>query len=204
MFQEVFIVLGERDLMSQDRNQYNFYPESIVIHPDFKPLDSLENNLALIKLNARAPEKRFRPACLPPLERNIPLHLDLNINASIAGWGQPPSNENEWEITGSTVHFRSWNISATLEEESVCRRFNKKGNNAEVFCAGGHGISTCIGDIGSPIVAVDLPTKTHHLIGVLSKKSLCRRGVNEYIELTKFTAWINETTMHCHSQHYMV
>ncbi|GFQ79614.1 uncharacterized protein TNCT_375241 [Trichonephila clavata] len=136
---EVFVSLGERDLMNEERNQHNFYAESIVIHPDFQPIDTLENNLALIKLNVKAPKKRFRPACLPPLERNIQLHLDLNVNASIAGWGQPPSKDNEWEITGSSVHFRSSNISATLEEESVCRRFSKKADDTAVFCAGGHG-----------------------------------------------------------------
>ncbi|GFX84567.1 uncharacterized protein TNCV_723761 [Trichonephila clavipes] len=190
--------------MSEERNQHNFYAESIIIHPDFQPLDNLENNLALIKLNIEAPIKRFRPACLPPLERNIQLHLDLNVNASIAGWGQPTSNDKEWEISGSSVHFRSSNISATLEEESVCRRFNKKADDTRVFCAGGHGIHTCIGDIGSPIIAVDPASRIHHLIGVLIKRSHCKQGINQYAELTKFVSWINETTINCHSQHYMV
>ncbi|CAL1296473.1 unnamed protein product [Larinioides sclopetarius] len=63
--EEVFVVMGERNIIREDRNQLNFYAEDVIVHPDFQPLDDLEHNLALVKLNMPIPLRRFRPACLP-------------------------------------------------------------------------------------------------------------------------------------------
>ncbi|GIY37008.1 uncharacterized protein CDAR_306271, partial [Caerostris darwini] len=136
----IFVVLGEKNLMQTDRNQMSFYAEGVFIHPDFRAPDGLENNLALIKLNAPAPPKRFRPVCLPPAERPILLHLELNINVSIAGWGLPPPFDNEREVTGGTVRFRSSNISIALETEDRCRMHDEQQPmSGSIFCAGGLG-----------------------------------------------------------------
>ncbi|XP_055939093.1 complement C2-like isoform X2 [Argiope bruennichi] len=201
--EEVFVVMGEKDLIQEDRNQMNFYAEDIIIHPDFQPLDELEHNLALLKLNNPTPLRRFRPACLPMTERPVPLHLDLNTNASIAGWGLLPDNRQK-EITGGTVSMRSSNISVALEEESTCDQTNGKETGGNIFCAGGLGTLTCTGDLGSPLIAVDPLTNLHHLIGVLSSRLNCQRGTNQYTQLAKYIKWISEETNDCHSKHYNV
>ncbi|GBL82024.1 hypothetical protein AVEN_50597-1 [Araneus ventricosus] len=201
--EEVFVVMGERNIIREDRNQLNFYAEDVIVHPDFQPLDDLEHNLALVKLNMPIPLRRFRPACLPMTERLIPLHLDLNTNASIAGWGLPP-DDSEREITGGTVSIRSSNITVALEEKSTCDKTNGKETEGNIFCAGGLGTLTCTGDLGSPIIAVDPQTNLHHLIGVLSSRLNCQKGTNQYTQLTKYIKWISDETNDCHSKHYNV
>ncbi|GIY89624.1 uncharacterized protein CDAR_566401, partial [Caerostris darwini] len=60
---------------------------------------------------------------------------------------------------------------------------------------------TCIGDLGSPIVAVDPFTNIHHLIGVLTRRFKCQQGINQYTELTRHLKWISDTIDNCHSIH---
>ncbi|KAG8181467.1 hypothetical protein JTE90_017528 [Oedothorax gibbosus] len=192
---EVFPVLGEVDLINDDRNQINFYSEKVVVHPNFNPLNDLRDNLALVKLNAEAPMGIFRPVCLPPTDKTILLHQNLNTNVSIAGWGLAPSSGvDNRVISGGTEHFHVSNITVVLEDEGECHRLSGgPAKSSHLLCAG-FGKQTCIGDLGSPIIAVDPTTNLHHVIGVLCSKKRCTKGINQYMEITNYIKWIDK---HC-------
>lgn len=65
LFQDVFVVLGERHLLKSERGQTNFYVTDLQIYLNYDPkFDVIQNNLALLKLNL--PASKYRPACLPP------------------------------------------------------------------------------------------------------------------------------------------
>ncbi|KFM67245.1 Complement factor B, partial [Stegodyphus mimosarum] len=200
--QEVFVSLGEEDLRKEDSNQLNFYATDVIIHPKFREPNGLQDNLALIKLNAPAPMGQFRPACLPPTEKPVHLHLDLNINTSIAGWGLPPDHEHDRDIHGGTTRVHLLSKSVALEEEDTCVQTSGRAARVNIFCAG-TGADTCIGDLGSPIIAVDPSTHLHHILGVLSKRLKCKLGHNQYSELTQYVNWIDDVTNKCQQEHYM-
>lgn len=73
-------MLGEVDLANEDRQQFNFYADKVVLHPDFNPLNDLRDNLALVKLNVPAPMGTFRPVCLPPTGKAEELFFPFSIN----------------------------------------------------------------------------------------------------------------------------
>ncbi|XP_054724613.1 complement factor B-like [Uloborus diversus] len=197
----VFVTLGEQKLVNEDSSQLNFYTTEMKIHPLFNPEQDLQHNLALLKLNTPAPMGRFRPACLPPSDNVMKLHLILSINASIAGWGLPPQKHVPAEdLNGGTVRQDLSTIRVEVAEKGECRRI--AGWKENIFCAG-LGEDTCIGDLGSPVVAAEPGTGLHRVLGILSGKSACLKGLNQYAELTKYIEWINEETNQCSLSHWM-
>lgn len=66
LFQDIFVVLGERHLLKAEQGQTNFYVTDMQIHLNFNPKHNIiENNLAVLKLHS-LPDSKYRPACLPP------------------------------------------------------------------------------------------------------------------------------------------
>nr|AKO71453.1 complement factor B-like protein Lox-FB [Loxosceles laeta] len=202
--EEVFVVMGEYDLMGEDPKQRNFYASKVVIHPDYDESDTLLNNLALVKLHKPVPLETFKPICLPPTDRTVPLFLDHNINASVAGWGiSAPKNGFE-TISPSATRSQLTVRNVILAEELECRRrINRRLNETIVFCAEISGTTdNCVGNPGSPIIAKDPPTGINHVLGLLSQRNKCDKGSSQYFELTKYISWINKESDKCHFSHW--
>lgn len=193
--QDVFVSLGERDLTRDERGQTNFYAVDISVHPEFDVSDPLKNNLALINLNL--PAARNRPVCLPRTDGSKPLHLDLNVNASIAGWGLK-GDRGPTVVSGDSVQFNMETSPASLSEEDECPG---KRKGMALICAG-QGTQTCLGLMGSPLIAVDSTTGLHHVLGVASGRRYCLKGHNQYVELTRNLRWINQQTKLCQLTHW--
>ncbi|XP_071036846.1 complement C2 isoform X2 [Parasteatoda tepidariorum] len=197
----VFIVFGENNIVQDEKHQMNFYATRVVLHPNYSPLDPVHDNLALLQLNSPIPLKRFRPVCLPPTGKTVPLHMDLNINASIAGWSLPPQLDSNGHIDGSTHLFNRVTVTVELAEQHECRRIVGRAFSENLFCAG-FGKKVCAGDPGSPVIVVDPSTQLHHIIGVLDGREKCAElGLNYYTELTGYIPWIDDVIDRCHSKH---
>nr|BAR45592.1 complement factor B-3 [Hasarius adansoni] len=196
---DVFVVLGERHLLKAEQGQTNFYVTDVQIHQNYNPKqNSIENNLAVLKLNL--PASRYRPACLPPTDRAIPLHLNLKINASITGWGRTSASKMTY-ATANDIAFDMSSSSVSLSEERECpirRRVTTP------LCAG-QGSKTCFALVGSPLMAEDSSTGFQHILGILVDRRHCsKKGQNQYIELTRHIGWINQATSNCQLKHWGV
>lgn len=193
---DVFVVLGERHLQLDETGQTNFYALDMQVYLHYDPrYDVVENNLALIKLNL--PTSKYRPACLPPTDRALPLHLNLKINASIAGWGRTTAVKMTY-AKANDVSFDMSSSSVSLSEEQECPI--RRGRMSPL-CAG-QGSKTCYGLIGSPLMAEDSLTGYQHVLGILVERRHCAKGQNQYVELTKYLEWINQVTSACQMKHW--
>lgn len=191
---DVFVVLGKRNLLKVEQNQSNFYVTDIRLHPQYDP-NSIDNDLALLRLNL--PASNYRPACLPPTARLIPLHYDREINASVAGFGRSSASDVTYP-RARDLAFEMESTPVSILGEAECPM---QLQGMTLLCAG-QGSRSCYSLLGSPLMAKE-PTKGfYHVIGLQIDRRHCSFGKNQYVELTKFIVWINRETANCQLRHW--
>ncbi|XP_076349635.1 complement C2-like isoform X1 [Tachypleus tridentatus] len=204
--EQVFVVLGENVLTEEDQTQVNFYAKQINIHPNYTK--SHEHDLALIKLNKRVPlNVTYRPACLPDQEQLLPLSENMRISVELAGWGTPVFEENLdiYGVTAATSNNKLSTANLRLADHWICKdKIRDISVSSHMFCAGFEAPvnrdATCVGNIGSPLIAEDPETGFRHVIGVVTYRNKCAT-YNVFTKVNDYVKWITEETGNCMKNH---
>lgn len=184
----IVIVLGAHDLNKENEPGREIkYGETLIIHPDYDE-KSLENNIALIKLNNPVMFNEYiSPICLPQVE-TLTKPGDTVVTA---GWGEELSSLMKVDLTVisnedcksqyTNVTVDGVNIGSTIFETAMC---TQNGNPTK---------GVCDFDQGGPLVQVD-SNGAYTQIGLTSFTPWpgCRSGFpSGFIRIASYLDWIS-------------
>ena len=144
----VTVRLGEYDTSTDTEipMHEDFAARRIIIHKEFKVPPKIDNDIALIQLDAPVSFKpHITPICLP--ESGVSFQ---NQEALVSGWGRT-SNSLGWH-PGKLQIVR---VKVVSNAECATHMQTYNGTiviNAGHLCAGANSSSTCGGDSGGPLV----------------------------------------------------
>lgn len=162
------------------------------IHATFNHY-SLVNNIALLFLDDKFDlTPTINTICLPPQDFTID-----NGYVTATGWGTTPQNRTKYQQILKSIDL-------PYNEKSSCEHILRRAMRIKDFkldssfiCAGGeHGIDTCQGDAGSPLIfpIPDASDLRYYAVGMVSWGVGCgRSGVpSVYTAISNFRTWIEE------------
>lgn len=152
-----------------------------IVHPDFKKVNALIDDIGLLKLNTEIPfTKQLRPICLP-LDK-----IDLVNETVIAcGWGSTMLPNNPIEKRAAAL------IVMRNENHEHCGHTTP----GKHICAGGNGNNTCDGDSGGPLMRSVKQSNGYTMIleGIISQGFTdCRRQSSIFTPVHNYLEWINQ------------
>ncbi|XP_078245845.1 mannan-binding lectin serine protease 1 isoform X3 [Pogona vitticeps] len=180
------IILGKHRTQRQDDTEQHLQPQTIIIHPSYKP-GTFQNDIALLELSEEAKLNDYvMPVCFPDGSH------EKGTMVVVSGWGKQflqrlPDALMEIEIP--------------LTDHGVCKEAYAKLQKVvteDMICAGESqgGKDACSGDSGGPMVTFNNRTGRWHLIGTVSWGDGCglndRYGVYSNVLLT--LPWIKRVT----------
>ncbi|KAM4702888.1 mannan-binding lectin serine protease 2 [Rhinophrynus dorsalis] len=176
---------------TQDTNYIRSWPESIIIHEDYKH-GSFNNDIALIKLKNKVPlSKNILGICLPRKGGSqIPHSDDIGL---VAGWGI-----TERGVSSRKLRF----VEVNIIEHSKCKAEYLKMSSSKnqyivtenMICAGLEEgkKDSCAGDSGGALAFMDVQSKKWFIEGIVSWGKECgvagQYGV--YTKVSNYVDWI--------------
>uniref|UniRef100_A0A2C9GVA1 CLIP domain-containing serine protease n=1 Tax=Anopheles dirus TaxID=7168 RepID=A0A2C9GVA1_9DIPT len=160
--------------------------ESIFAHPDYGPLNSHVNDIALIRFRRDVSfGDTIRPICLP-LKEPVRSRDRVGQTTVAAGWGRTET---------ASASERKLKVDVTVQDLGVCAgKYQQIGHalKRSQLCVGGaKGKDTCSGDSGGPLMSKT--SGIWYLVGVVSfGPSKCgTEGLpGVYTNVANFVDWI--------------
>lgn len=181
--------MGIENLDSSNSWTKVYDAQTILIHPSYNP-DTMENDIALIKLNSEIPSSStyIKPICIQT--NNI--NLDGKF-LSTAGWG----------VDGKCKWWQFWcndQESSTAQQvvlpktsDTDCTSFyGDEYKPVSMICAGkkGGNKDACQGDSGGPLIYQDSTTGVWSLVGIVSFGEGCG-DIGIYTRVSYYYTWIS-------------
>ena len=198
MFFSYQIKAGDHNLSVNETSQQEISPETIFVHPRFKPrgFPYYDGDIALVKLSQGVELGEFvRTVCLPE-KRDGDLAIP-NKRGTVAGWGvtRPLRLGERGSLDDVSKVLR--HATFTIRSDQLC--LNRSGiqfNSTTAFCAG-DGINerdTCHGDSGGAFVR-EISNSKWVVVGVVSWGNGCAQKdqYGYYARVYPFLDWIKET-----------
>lgn len=159
----------------------------VIPHPRFNP-DTVENDIAVLKLSERIRFDRFvKPVCLP-MRR---LHL-TNRKAFAAGWGYTTDTGNSSEL----LRYIETKILPFKEcpRSFLSWRQYDVFTSDEVVCTETDGKGVCQGDSGGPLTIWKKRRHRFVQVGLMSfSKNCSQKGYpNVHTRVSHFVPWIRQ------------
>ncbi|XP_070586456.1 mast cell tryptase-like [Erythrolamprus reginae] len=168
-FNEIFVGLGDHELMNPSDNSEKFAIEQIIVHPNYTANDTMYD-IALLELNTTVEFTEYIwPMCLPESSVKFP----DNTSCWVTGWGRikskvnlkPPKTLQEVEVSiiNTDICNSNYNeLNITVLPYSPIR--------AGMICAGSleGGKDSCQGDSGGPMVCKCDGSENWLLTGIVS------------------------------------
>ncbi|RZF38122.1 hypothetical protein LSTR_LSTR005483 [Laodelphax striatellus] len=186
---KLYILISEHNVATRDELTAEVRRVAkVTIHPHYGNTVKYNNDMAIIKLDARVMfRSAAQPACLPPKD----LELE-GSTAKVVGWGAIKE--------GGPAATELMETAVTVFSDEECKKipqFPVKGITSNMFCAGhkGGGHDSCQGDSGGPILVTD--SRGRYIIaGIVSWGVGCARpnkpGI--YTKVANYIDWISNVT----------
>ncbi|XP_076349636.1 integrin alpha-M-like isoform X2 [Tachypleus tridentatus] len=143
----------------------------------------------------------------PTEEQLLPLSENMRISVELAGWGTPVFEENLdiYGVTAATSNNKLSTANLRLADHWICKdKIRDISVSSHMFCAGFEAPvnrdATCVGNIGSPLIAEDPETGFRHVIGVVTYRNKCAT-YNVFTKVNDYVKWITEETGNCMKNH---
>ncbi|XP_017770765.1 PREDICTED: uncharacterized protein LOC108558378 isoform X2 [Nicrophorus vespilloides] len=182
-----FVVAGDYNVNRNEGTEQEAYIEDFILHEDFKKVNKMNNDIALIKLKGRGFKlnKDVQAICLPDSD----LEYDRR-NCTISGFGSIETGKSK----ASHDLRAGWLPILPMD---VCNMAHIYGSaiTQGMFCAGSldEGVDACDGDSGGPLAC--LKDGVYTLYGITSWGQHCghanKPGV--YVKVSHYKAWIEST-----------
>uniref|UniRef100_A0A8C3VRV4 Granzyme M n=1 Tax=Catagonus wagneri TaxID=51154 RepID=A0A8C3VRV4_9CETA len=155
----------------------------VVLHPEYKPAPSLENDLALLKLEGKVkPSKTIRPLDLPRGRQAVV----AGARCSVAGWGLTHQ--------GGKLAKALRELDVRVLDARMCNnsRYWHGGITPRMMCleANSSNQAPCKGDSGGPVVC-----RRGHVAGILSFSSKACTDIFKppvAIAVAPYKSWIKK------------
>jgi len=184
--------IGEHNMFLDQGSHVDVKPTKIIFHPDRNPPQTVNLDIALVKL-AHAVElsEHVNVACLPREDDNVP----PGTYCVTAGWGHTVEAGN---VSAIVRHVR-----VPIIPNSLCNVLYSKIDiniqldiSGDMVCAGYKvgGRDACQYDSGGPMVCYDHSDEQWLLYGIVSTGYGCaRRGFpGIYTRVSEYVNWIEE------------
>ncbi|CAL8093696.1 unnamed protein product [Orchesella dallaii] len=179
---KIRLLIGDHNIHSTSDGHHEVRSVSrIVKHKRFS-LQTFLNDIALLKLDRPvAFTDRIRPICLPSGTKDI----ESDPQLLVAGWGQ-----TTYKGTSSSVLRKVTVFGVTSKEcGNIYNGISPAGITAEMVCAGGQGVDSCIGDSGGPLI--QLVKNRYEQVGIVSFGRECGSYPGVYTRVYSFLNWIS-------------
>jgi len=188
------VTLGAHDRSSSNGHEQFFKASNLVYHRNYNRPSSINNDIALIKLDRPVQfNKYIQPVCLPTTTQR-PAVGDI---CYISGWGKT-------KHPGGSANVLHQSHLAVVDRDT-CHKLNFEHNNIPVtdqmICGGygpGNRRSGCHGDSGGPFVC-QRPDGRFYLQGAVSWGSpRCHTddAYTVFARITEFRSWIDAYLKH--------
>lgn len=170
------------DLTTDQENGYEFEVFYTLIHSEYDPKTS-NNDIALLAVKLLSKYSSRIVEVMP-----IAQDYDESTKSFTAyGWGLTSPNSK----TSSTL-MTGYLLPVTIDQ--CASFFGKLVAGTNVICAGNQVVSTCAGDSGSGLTAVDSNGVTH-LVGLTSfGDKICGLSPSGFTKVSAYKDWILATT----------
>ncbi|XP_070586496.1 serine protease 27-like [Erythrolamprus reginae] len=168
-FDDIFVGLGDHQLMNPSNNSDKFAIQQIIIHPNFTVNDTMYD-IALVELNNTVEfTKYILPVCLPESSVKFP----DNTSCWVTGWGRTKSNvelEPPKTLQEVEVSIINSNLCNFLYNQLNIAIFPHSTVEPDMICAGSleGGKDSCQGDSGGPMVCKCDGSENWLLTGIVS------------------------------------
>ncbi|XP_023376324.1 serine protease 45-like [Pteropus vampyrus] len=164
----------------------------IVIHEDYKPFGTIENDIALALLEFPVNyTSHIQPVCFPEKA----FMVQAGTECWVTGWGKLHEKAN------STLTPELQEAEVFIMDNNKCDQIYRKKSRVlrivplvlgDMICATNYGENLCYGDSGGPL-ACEVETGWI-LAGILSWEKACAKEQNPgvYTRVTKYSKWINK------------
>ncbi|XP_058038586.1 serine protease 27-like [Ahaetulla prasina] len=192
-FDEIFVGLGDHQLMNPSNNSEKFAIRQIIPHPKYTANDTMYD-IALLELNNTVEfTKYILPMCLPKSSVKFP----DNTSCWVTGWGTTKSNvelkppQTLQEVEVSIINTDLCNYVYNLVNTTILPRSPIR---AGMICAGSlkGDKDSCQGDSGGPMVCQCDGSENWLLAGIVSWGLGCGlAGVpGVYTSVAHYADWI--------------
>jgi hypothetical protein len=189
---ELIIRLGDwnpNGLVAEELWNYSEFPvRCIKVHPQADPLDTLANNIAVLKLGRLLrtvepkPKTTVAGVVAPRDSSGPPIGYNAVCLPSSSQFND--RSDNCWVAAWSNDLIRQREISLPLHSAATCRQrlapiFRSKGvpnwsPHSSELCAGGEiGKDTCQGEGGAPLVCLDKKKDQFFVVGLVNYGFKC-------------------------------
>ncbi|ODM87661.1 Proclotting enzyme [Orchesella cincta] len=179
---KIKLYIGDHNIHSTSDGHHEVRSVSrIVKHKRFS-LQTFLNDIALLKLDRPvAFTDRIRPICLPSGAKQI----ESDPQLLVAGWGQ-----TTYKGASSSV-LRKVTVPGISSDKcgTIYNGISPAGITAEMVCAGGNGVDSCIGDSGGPLI--QLVNNRYEQVGIVSFGRECGTYPGVYTRIYSFLNWIS-------------
>jgi len=177
----VYVGLGFHDWSNSQESTREFVQVSMIIkHESFNP-DTLENDIALLKLQKKVDLSKFTPACIQP---NVDSSL-VGQTAWVYGWGN-----TEYEGQPSVTLQE---IAIPIVSTEACKSVYGSNIKPGMICSGGDVKGACNGDSGGPMTVEQGSRQQHFLVGAVSFGYKCAEPgyYSVFAEVGYYKTWMD-------------
>ncbi|KAL1138562.1 hypothetical protein AAG570_008625 [Ranatra chinensis] len=181
----LYVRLGEHDLSHVEGTELQMRVKKSIIHPSYNP-ETVDNDVALLRLPYAVPLETFGIACLPKSRQPLPTQ---NL-CTIIGWGKRSTSHKQ----GTDILHEA---EVPIVPTKLCREvYEEYQITSNMICAGyRHGRSdACSGDSGGPLLCKNANGQWT-VFGITSFGEGCgKRGkYGIYAKLSNYVRWIRRT-----------
>ncbi|XP_077285807.1 uncharacterized protein LOC143910998 [Arctopsyche grandis] len=183
----LYIRLGEHNLANRDGTETEMRITQTTVHPGYDP-DTVDNDVALLRLPTLARHYRHGIACLPKPRQILP----VNRMCTIIGWGKRRSTDAH----GSDILHEA---EVPIVPTDICKNtYIDYYITSNMFCAGHRKgrMDSCAGDSGGPLLCKDptVPSQPWTIFGITSFGDGCgKKGkYGIYTRLPNYVRWIHK------------
>ncbi|XP_043212694.1 cationic trypsin-like, partial [Amphibalanus amphitrite] len=178
----LYIRLGEYDLTRPENSERGFKitPSMVIQHPRYDP-ETVDNDLAMIRLRAPLKPSEATPVCLPRGRHPRP-----GTKCTVAGWGKTKITH----LFGSDVLREA---EVPVVRDSRCRAtYADYHITSNMFCAGykkGR-VDACAGDSGGPLVCKQGDGWSIYGITSFGEGCGAKGKYGIYVKLANYRKWL--------------
>ncbi|KAM7086817.1 prothrombin [Molossus nigricans] len=171
--------------------------EKIYIHPRYNWRDTLDRDIALLKLKKPITFSNYiHPVCLPDKETAARL-LQSGYKGRVTGWG---NLKETWTASATEVQPKVLQVvNVPIVERPVCKASTRIRITDNMFCAGykpeeGKRGDSCEGDSGGPFVMKSPFNNRWYQMGIVSWGEGCDRDgkYGFYTHVFRLKKWIQK------------
>jgi len=187
------IRLGEHHMFEHDESQVELDVEKVILYPERNPPETLNFDIALVKLVSTVPFSEYvNRICLPQEGEEFP----TGTRCLTAGWG----HMEEAGAVSSVVNH----VIVPVVDQDLCSQLYENISQKvkltisdDMMCAGlsEGGRDACQYDSGGPLVYYNRSEERWLLVGVVSTGYGCARAgfPGIYTKVSQFLPWIEAT-----------